>query len=518
MVVILLACGLVTRSDDPAAQVGEPPTLSPSAEGAQPATIMTTAPPSPISGDLALPLYAGDSLIEEKIIESSVVVRAAMTSFSSEVVVDADSKYAVALKFDLTVSEYLKGTGPTGIVAVWVDGRSYDTNSEANDAKAVILAERDDQWDDREAIIFLYGVGSGFGALLDGQLQLPDHLLLALGDRHFSDDRYSLHSKTYKAWLPAATSTSSTGDSREFLLDVPPPTETTTLGNLKKRITGVTAELDGGDGSEAYRVCVLEKYRHIRNQRSFPEERGRPFTVWNIDPSLVSGQPAGTVLDRREAYGGYPDTKITLRLEGSDSSIFDTEDSASTPIDRNKDGTYDEIKYDQAVKLARPIPAGEYRFDLKELWPAYALCGFVISNEWTVTVAAPEGVLHELFFDPVTDGNAVAADSANGVLKPETFTDANAASTTIERIAWESGTVKLKLTPHNGIANHVVDFIALDGSASLSLNVSDATVDAANHTLNWAVSSQPWQNGDKMMVRIRETPTPRPAGPPGRLP
>ena len=63
----------------------------------------------------------------------------------------------------------------------------------------------------------------------------------------------------------------------------------------------------------------------------------------------------------------------------------------------------------------------------------------------------PEGTLHEAFFDPVTVGTAVAADSANGVLKPAEFTDANGASATIERIAWEagtedSGTVKLKLS------------------------------------------------------------------------
>ena len=32
------------------------------------------------------------------------------------------------LEFSLDVSEYLKGTGPSSIVAVWVDGRSYDTN------------------------------------------------------------------------------------------------------------------------------------------------------------------------------------------------------------------------------------------------------------------------------------------------------------------------------------------------------------------------------------------------------
>ena len=430
-------------------------------------------------------------MIEEKIIENSVVVRATMTSFSSEVIVEADGKYAVVLKFNLDVSEYLKGTGPSSIVAVWVDGASYDTRDGADNRKAVILAERDDQWDDREAIVFLYGVLSGFGSSLDAELQLADRFLLYVGDPYSPDDFYSLHSKRDKRWLPAATSTGSTADSQEFLLDVPPPTETITLGELKRKITEVTAELNGGDGSERYRECVLEKYQHIRNQRNWPEERGHAYTIWNIDHRLVSGLPAGTVLDQREAYGGYPDIKVLLWLEGRDSALFDIVDGAATGIDRDGDGPYDTIKYDRMVQLARPLPAGEYRFDLKEAWSYYAPCNFVISNEWTVTAVAPEGVVHEALFDPVAYGAASAADSTIGVLDPASFIDAGA-TTTIERIEWESGTVEMNLTPHTALAGRVLDFIELDGTVSLSLIVDDATVDAANDTLSWSVSSQPW--------------------------
>ena len=87
----------------------------------------------------------------------------------------------------------------------------------------------------------------------------------------YSDDRYSLHSKRYRVWLPAATSTGSTGDGQEFLLDMPLPMETISLGDLKRKIAEVTAELNGGDGSEEYRECVVSKYRYIRNQRNWPQ-------------------------------------------------------------------------------------------------------------------------------------------------------------------------------------------------------------------------------------------------------
>ena len=482
---LLLSCGLVTGINDS--------TIAPVT-----GEILAGAP----GGDRALPLYAGDSLIEEKVIDSAVVVRATMTSLSSEVIVYPNSKYAVALKFNLDVSEYLKGTGPSSIVAVWVDGNSYDSRNRADSRRDVLLGERDTQWDDREAIIFLYGVLSGFGASLDAQLQRADYFLIYVGDPYSPDDFYSLHSKRNKRWLPAA-STTSTGDSQEFLLDMPPPTETITLSELKRRIAELSTELDGGNGSEEYQECVLEKYRYMRNQRNWPEERGRPYTVWNIDHTVVSGQPAGTVLAQRKAGGIYPDTKITIWLEGSSASLFDTAEGDSTNVDKDGDGEYDEFWYDEIVRSARPLPAGEYGFELKEDWPRWAVCNYVISNEWTVTVVAPEGVLHEALFDPVTDGSAVAADSTNGVLKPAAFTNAGSATTTIDRIEWEAGTVKLKLTPHTALAGRVVDFIELDGRVSLSLIVDAATVDAANNTLSWPVSAQPWDDGDKLMLRIR---------------
>ena len=249
-----------------------------------------------------------------------------MTSLSSEVVADADNEHRAVLKFSLSVGEYLKGTGPSNIVAVWVDGRSYDTNSEANSAKEIILAERDDQWDDREATIFLLDGFSGFGPLLDGQLQLADHLLLYVGDPFSPDDLYSLHSKTHKVWLPAATSGGSTGDGQEFLLDVPgrsPTTPTITLGELKTRIKEITAEFNGGNGSQTYKDCVREKYRFERGIRYAREVRGNDsYGKSDLNSDLMSGLSARAMLDERNWYGIYPDIKARTWLEGRDGALF----------------------------------------------------------------------------------------------------------------------------------------------------------------------------------------------------
>ena len=441
--------------------------------------------------------YAGDSLVEEKIIEFPVVVRATLSSISSDTFSYPDGYFLPVLMFNLNVIEYLAGSGPTSIVAVWF-GPDYKTREEADASRTVLLAERDSQWDASESVIFLFDLST----LPPNRTrpQLSGKYSLGAYDTVYLDDQYSLHSESYRKWLPAVPGTGP-GDDQEFLLDVPPTTETITLGDLKQRITDVTAEYNGGDGSDRYRECVLEKYRYIRNQRHWPEMRGVPYGFWTLDYIIVSGQAAGTVLDQKEAYGGYPDVKLPYWIEGGDSDLFDTADSDSSVIDKDGDGEDDEddvIMYYKMVRLARPLPSGEYMFDLRETHPRHMICNFVVSDEVTVTVIPPDGVLHELLFDPVAVGSAVAADGTNGVLEPAAFTEGE-----VERISYKAGSVRVKAVPSSILTGQVLDFIGLDGAVSLSLNVADSTTETASDTLTWPVSSQPWEDGDELMVRIR---------------
>ena len=62
----------------------------------------------------------------------------------------------------------------------------------------------------------------------------------------------------------------------------------------------------------------------------------------------------------------------------------------------------------------------------------------------------------------------------------------------------------LTLDTHVSLCEYVFDFIALDGSASLSLLTDDATIDSTAGTYSWPMTSQPWEDGDKLMLRIRE--------------
>ena len=51
-----------------------------------------------------------------------------------------------------------------------------------------------------------------------------------------------------------------------------------------------------------------------------------------------------------------------------------------------------------------------------------------------------------------------------------------------------------------------VDFIETDGTVSLSLEVSNATVNATDDTLSCTVADTRWADGDELMVRIRAVP------------
>ena len=487
-------------------------------------------PPSsidaPPAADLDV-LFHGDTVVEQKILHSDTIVRAKLSSLSSEIVTDANSKYKSVLKFNFNVSEYLKGTGPSSIVAVWVDGSSYDTRADAEDDKARNLANRDAQWDDREAIIFLDDVANGFGTSLDEQLKRADHFFLAFGDPYSPNDRYSLHSSTNKDWLPAASVNSSSGASSasvnpEFLLDVPSQASgassvssastipTITLSNLKKRIGEVTAEYDVGTGSEAYkdayRQCVEHKYQRAREERYFVQVKGRKSYGNKLETSaLTSGQPANTALYQGQNVGKYPDQKAKTWFEGTYAGLFSVTQGNASPYDLDGDGKLtaivDRIKYTETYNTTRPLPTGEYKVTRKEVRSIFLPCNHVLSFDWTVTVTAPVGVIHEAFFDPVNlTGGAIGADKGNGALKPMSFS-VNGAATNIERVKWDpSGNVIIDLKPGVSLKGHLIEFIGLNGKPirSLSFDRSAGTSSAPS----WQVCDSPWKAGDLLMIRI----------------
>ena len=67
---------------------------------------------------------------------------------------------------------------------------------------------------------------------------------------------------------------------------------------------------------------------------------------------------------------------------------------------------------------------------------------------------------------------------------------------------YENGNVVLSTTPFHRLKGLHLHFIDLDGSFSLVLSASSATVNATAGTLTWPVAEQPWESGDQLMLRI----------------
>ena len=471
--------------------------------------------PSPSSTSIGIPQsanvapvpYYGEDSIEERIIRADAIVIGRLGRTTNEAVTGSggtyDGKNFPALKFHLTVSEYLKGAGANNITALWIRRDPYDTRQEAEDVVPDFAASRDATWDGRPVIIFL----------------TKEADLATKGDDFFSamvraaNDyitmSFSLSDRHSKLWLPSA-GTSGTGDSQEFLLAVPEAgitTTTITVGELKRRIAAINVELDAGNGSDDYRQCLNRKYRHIRTEdvRATQSNYTGPSFGPEWDGAFASGQPTGSEVYEYD-YGYIvmidgTEEKTGFFLDGEDATLFSITEGIHRPR-RNEN----EKSFTYSVVSARPIPAGNYGFNHNYIPYGHLACGHTTTFEMTVSVPLPDGALHELLFDPVTVGTTVAADDTNGVLKPATFTGANGSSATLSRIAWESGTVKINVTPDGSLMGHIVDFIEQDGTVSLSLDVAAATVDTVNDSLSWTVGSQPWQSSDQLMVRIRRDP------------
>ena len=450
--------------------------------------------------------------IDQQIFDSDIIVKATFVS-ATPASEERNPRWAGRIHIPVQYlrfrsQEYLKGTGPTEFVVEIRtpeanDYYGYPTSEEAIAAARTLIAERDTTYDNREAILFLNGpltaVGDPGGS---GRSRSSSGATTTYGFPETYMDRaswdYSV-SSGQKLWMPANIAGGS-GDSdssrsapdtsqTEFIVDISTdPVTLVTLADFKAKIAAMTKRLSDNAHIEGYEECVDGELGHERVRRG-KERLTRSYTI----PS--AGDPGLTVVESRQIE--YGDTAYRrFATSGADADYFH-----GVVVDDDEDPA----QYSQEYRPNRPLPEGSYevsfRFQLPEDFP----CNFFPDDYAisTVTVTAPAGTLHEVFFDPVAVGTSVKADGSNGLLKPTSFTVGSTA-TEITSLEWANNKVVLTLNPHVSLGNHVLSFIELDGSVSLSLSAAAATVDSAAATYSWSVTTQPWENGNQLMLRIRE--------------
>ena len=436
--------------------------------------------------------------LNERVYYADVIVRAKLIE-SDHKMEEIDTRYGIGHRFVLVfrfeVLEYLKGTGNGELVALATGpGLPVFSTREAAEQLERELKKRglplyDTRWDDREAIVF------GYEREMAGW-PWP-------GPLYWFGDDYSIDGYR-RIWLPSAApltgreSDAVASQGMTFLLDPPDvsgvsarsgegePVQPRTLSVAALR--DLVVETDkvrlAAEKDETHRECLQVRHLWEGHIESY---RQAGFVSSRIDFFSDSGLPIRTLIHDGESIPG------TTWFEGKDQDLF---------------------RYEEGDFLAlRPLPAGEYMFHQNHQSPEMISCNYYSDELRTfrlrvVNVTAPEGTLHEAFFDPVAIGSAVGADGVVGVLEPASFESGGGASAAIGGIAWESGKVTMSFSPSPPPADHHVDFIALDGSTALRLDVDDASLasDGGSHTLTWTVCDRPWNPGDKVMLRISQSP------------
>ena len=410
---------------------------------------------------------AGTASVEERIYDSDVIVRATLVSTGDG-------------QLGFRAVEYLKGSGAREFL-VQVSTGGLNTSGLVG----------------RESVLFLSL--SEEGSLTDERTDTAEFLFTETADELYRGNLpkgYTIDTRN-PVWLPAVPEQGNVV--KGVIIDPEPitgigPPVTVSLAELRSKI----AWIEGGEGIEWYDECIRASLGHISFYRDWETFYRGPWTPYQAESEAPSGAGSGTVVIDFGTHKTYEYARVWLT--GTDTHLF-----RSIVVD---DDEVSSNGYSNDVVTARPLPSGTYSvFNHRQL-PKYMPCNFTPFNsrlELIVTVTSSGDAVHEAFFDPVAIGSAVGADATNGVLEPGSFSltgDGTMAS--LSKIAWESGQVTMELEPSLSLAGHHADFIALDGSVSLRLDLDDAseTVQGTKRTLRWNVCEQPWESGDLLMLRI----------------
>ena len=482
------------------------------------------APATPRSPRVVSVTYLPDppSSLDELVFLSDIIARVRLISAAPDVeTVDYREEGGIGaipiFLFRFEAIEYLKGSGGSELT-VKVPAIQWPDLSDRESAQAQAASMfplHDARWNDREAIIFLEAKSVLYGfPMPKGASDEVSYRFRGPREDVVDIHEYAITSDYNKAWLPASAPSGpsgATGSSEpEYLTESPQGVAGATsasapsisLSEIKKRIKANNDLLTDGRDIPGYEFCVKLRFRTDARIRA-----GQAGHYTLDEFHIESGLPAGHRILSLTGNAIYPEPPTQRRwwTTGPDSDLF------IIRVTDDHDNDPDTVGYAWEDVTTRPIPRGVYRVFYIVQPAIWVPCDYnpelrLKRSEGVITVTAPDGTLHEAFFDPVATGAAVGAGGSNGVLKPASFTK-EGISISIERIEWADRQVKMRLSPHSRLTGHHIDFIALHSSLALRLDFDDATeVDEGGaRALSWGVCIQPWQDGDLLMLRISKS-------------
>ena len=532
VVALLMSVGIVACTGDrnhPAAREDD---RTPSAREDDSIYAMPTLEPgTPRQAGASILLFPEFS-IPWTMVAADVIVRAKLMDVRPAVEQNKTEPPYFAAAKDLVFEpiEFLKGSGPDQLrVRV-----AYIHPQGGSEERALAVAEylvathpESGRFVDREAILLLnkYMSNSEVGKnLIAGrprrdrsEVASHDPSLFAFAHSHTwgynpSIYEYEVTSKSNKAWLPAAggdgedtmyftdheTEIPNAFNGSEFIGDDPP---TVTLREMRSRIAHMQEDVNDGDGSSDHLRCVAAKHSQEYGFGYSPEHQ-HGYRTESV--TMRSGLPAESIVHSKRY------------VPGADvfDKIWTTGDASEYLKVRMIDDGSGYRPDEKVVYATRPLPQGEYTIFFNTQYWEWIPCDYYPDSvhetyEWTVAVEAPEGTLHEAFFDPGIDGDSVGfATGEFGTLTPANIADT---AISIDRLSWSGDQVELSGSGIDGLSETVADFIDLRGETFLTLSLGglqgDEECGADSSSLVWSVAEQPWRQDDQLMIRIRDSST-----------
>ena len=473
-------------------------------------------------------LYVSPS-IDGQILTSEVIVHGILDSVQASTrAVDSSGEQSTQYRalHSLTVRtlEYLKGSGPSILNVVVRGSTIFDNSADALVEAQAALDARDTVWDEREAIFFLTGSSTASDSesarsLIRSPKNVSQGAVFEFAHSNpgvQGDWDYTIETLS-RAWLPSVSVTETSGrvantnGDRLFIIEMGAPALAVELSALRQQIADWNEAIVAGSGIAGHTDCLYYTVLSERHRRAVPLEEIEGGALED-SVSMGSGSYSGDVTWRHEDYSGIPEYN-KYWLKGPEEAYFE-----SLLVD---DDSLSSNGYEQIVSLRRPLVERMYVVH-EYLQPFVAIpCNFYEPDlyvEWSVEVTAPAGTLHEAFFDPVAlSGGGVGATGSSGVIDPDEFT-VGSDDIEIDGLEWRSGSVVLELDDYVSLSGQTLDFIELDGSIDTSLDIADATVNQTAATWTWSVASQPWDDGDLLMLRVRDSSVTPPPPPPPATP
>ena len=283
-------------------------------------------------------------------------------------------------------------------------------------------------------------------------------------------------------------------------------TETIAETILQDRVNWIEGPTSSLRSTE-YNFCIVSALGFYRAERDHEAYFGQPREIPVFEANLSSGMTKGTVIlakygvRERVSWAEYMDYSIL----GPDGHLF-VLPTLTTMTSRRTGTTSTTRSLGLSLRGATHIITKRTPTGIN---PA-------ISNRPTaiwfsnVTVEAPEGTVHEAFFDPATTtagvGYLATTSTTTGVLEPAGFS-VRGRAIAITGLTWQNGRVVLTLDRFGSWLDGF-SFIEPNGTVGLRLAEVDATKDWTARTLTWEVSEQPWESGDELMLRMEPIPLP----------